>query len=42
MGNRLRTTYYTRKVALVYPVCTTIPGTDNLQDYNIVSYTIES
>ena len=27
MGNRLRTTYYTRKVALVNPVCTTIPGT---------------
>ena len=22
------------------PVCTTIPGTDNLQDYNIVSYTM--
>lgn len=38
MGNRLRTTYYTRKVALVEPVCTTIPGTDNLQEYNIVSY----
>ena len=38
MGNRLRTTYYTRKVALVNPVCTTIPGTDNLQEYNIVSY----
>ena len=32
MGNRLRTTYYTRKV------CTTIPGTDNLQEYNMVSY----
>ena len=40
MGNRLRTTYYTRKVALVEPVCTTIPGTDNLQEYNIVSYTM--
>ena len=40
MRNRLRTTYYTRKVALVNPVCTTIPGTDNLQEYNIVSYTM--
>ena len=40
MGNWLRTTYYTRKVDLVNPVCTTIPGTDNLQDYNIVSYTM--
>ena len=38
MGNRLRTTYYTRKVALVEPATNTIPGTDNLQDYNIVSY----
>ena len=40
MGNRLRTTYYTRKVALVNPVFTTIPGTNNLQEYNIVSYTM--
>ena len=40
MGNRLRTTYYTRKVALVNPMFTTIPGTDNLQEYNIVSYTM--
>ena len=38
MGNRLKTTYYTRKVALVDPATTTIPGTDNLQEYNIVSY----
>ena len=67
MGNRLRTTYYTRKVALVEtdskanecshlqfaaaevgdvrssnvePATNTIPGTDNLQEYNIVSYTM--
>ena len=40
MGNRLRATYYTREVALVNPACTTIPGTDNLQEYNIVSYTM--
>ena len=40
MGNRLRTTYYTRKVALVEPASNTIPGTDNLQEYNIVSYTM--
>ena len=38
MGNRLRTTYYTRKVALVEPATNTIPGTDNLLEYNIVSY----
>ena len=38
MGNRLRTTYYTRKVALVEPATNTIPGTDNLQEYNMVSY----
>ncbi|MBR2265753.1 MAG: hypothetical protein IJ882_03630, partial [Paludibacteraceae bacterium] len=65
MGNRLRTTYYTRKVALVEtdckanecshlqfaaaevgdvrfanvePATNTIPGTDNLQEYNKVSY----
>jgi len=40
MGNRLRTTYYTRKVALVEPATNTIPGTDNPQEYNIVSYTM--
>lgn len=67
MGNKLRTTYYTRKVALVEtdskankcshlqfaaaevgdvrfanvePATNTIPGTDNLQEYNIVSYTM--
>ena len=65
MGNRLRTTYYTRKVALVEtdskpneclhlqfgaaevgnaskasvePATNTIPGTDNPQEYNMVSY----
>ena len=38
MGNRQMTTYYTRKVALVEPACGILQGTNNLQEYNRVSY----
>lgn len=40
MVNKMRTTYYNRKLVLVDPVCATILSADNYLEYNIVSYTL--